>query len=1049
MGMTLNFDDKDHPKIFGTKNFDFPHPAGLTVSAIMPAENLTVVVPTPDVHYNLTGTDAYTYYLSLPKNGHVDIHSSGRDHWVISSPKVVTSNETLMPNLDVSWRATPPVMTWPEGNTVNLYNLKTNLTVLNPVDKVNFYIIDPVAEHIVPFVNNTTPVDPKDPSERTVLETEYHHPGSTANKVARFHRYGTQGDWLDLQPPGHPNGTDLYLPAYYEGTIRQNSILRYGLTVEVFLKTGQADLNNLSKVIEVVRRTPDSTFVASQLSYHLKTHSAESGLAAYIITAADFIGSRDLDSATGDFARIGFIDQTVFQFNGVIALDKGDHNFKTSSNGCYQLQVGGETVSSASDCNNLKPSKDYYGRFQAGANALYAFRLIYSTYKTTITFLSSVTSAKIDLEVNLDGSHDAINWEVLYSPHSRESAHPTIPADTRPITGWPDFGYLLYSNSTKSFFYRQPITSADETDAQILKLPREYTGANFDPNSNLTASHLQPLVLTSNGHVQYVLNISPNHTEPITHHPRLTPLEMIWKTADFYKSSVQEINHEAYPHEDIIPAAVLPDVKNATRPCTLGFYDPHGSDGKGRVAVLDPGSHDEVQLHYAEVDSKAYNDGQLLNQTRCFEIDHQTNSSEATGYVPVHGVRAGSNDYYISFLKEQNQLFLTNTTSGNTDTLQTSELVPLDLLMGNDTVNVTHAFMNSNRDGVVATTAQGVILDISDSALRRSTEEDPPNPCILLHRALNTDYSIIGFIRGELLGWHLDTVALEQRITDELSRYPSNVIGQSPAVLPLQRIPPVFGEYNSDTYNMSRAYHEAGCPLYEHSWYIQPLKRIYGYPGNLTALGFDIQTSQFYGYDEELNVFTVKLPNFNASTNAGTEENCPKPKRFNTHQPEYDSLAYQNGVVYGTDEQGRSFMVGHFGQTLVGLDLINQTMMTTEKLDQVTQLTSYLEPFIPPYLEGVENQSNTTIASQLFLQLSSNYSGYQAWYRTDSNGSNVTTAEEGVYAFKGTGIISFLGSTLSAWYDHITENINWFFSSSAGELFKQEGDTQTRVGAFQ
>ena len=1279
-GMSLYF-DSEHPYDFLKNNFQFDGHGKPTVSALMPAHNLTVVAPTHEVYYNLTGTDGYSFYLSLPKNGTVDIHSSGQDNWVVSSPHL-KHQPNGMPNIHLNWTTSSHLMTWP-GNHLALHNLHTNLTLLNPDEKTQYYIFDPVANKTSILVDNNAPVNPNDFSESTVLENEYRHPGSTVNKVSRFHPYGTHGDWLDLAPPNHPNGTDLYMPDYFEGTIRKDQVFKSGLVGE-FYDLSSHNLKGATSFDTAkgwMNRPADDVFLANRLEY--STYFSENSvLQKNVNTLGRFLKGTYHEGATGLKGKFGLnaVHNAVgFRFTGLIHLEAGRHDFKIGSSACVHSTIN-DRVLVGGNCNFLDfEFPEPYGHFIASASALYDIELYYIEYwvanepstldvqikkegeqdyqaltafrlyhdhsqenKLTkldeqilehglaaeffdftgrgivVTGLDSARkrmngtadatfiAADMDYSTQYDdaphsgipfsrntlgeflrgwpysrankysvavregldlntelhdigfhfsglvwlekgmrtfpiqssgcyqltvnghlihryencfggagggtwplsspirGQHISITeaafysieleyaerWtslppailkvyledrsghsqvladDVLFNDQHSTGVSPKLSKDTRPIAGWPDFGYMFYSNSTQSFFYRQPITSTNKADAHILKLPREYSGANFNPNSNLTAYHPQPLVLTSSGHVQYLLTISKNHTEPITHQPTLTPLEMIWKTVDYYKSAVLEILSEAFPHNDIIPAAVLPDNKNATQPCTYGFFDPGGSEGKGRVAVLDPGDHDEVQLKYAEVSSKAYNDGQLLNQTRCFDIDTHTNSSEALGYQPVHVVRNGANDFYIAFLQSQNQLYLANTTSGSTNSLQSSELVPLDLLLHNDTVNVTHAYMNSNRDGLVATTAHGLILDITDAALRNSTEIQS-NPCIMLHDAVGNEYKIIGFIKGELEGWNLDAMAMEQRIIDELARYPKSVTQASNLVLPIQRLPPAFGEYNEHAFNQSEAYHAAGCPGQEHSWFIQPIERIYGYPGNLTALGFDLLTSLFYGYDDNKKVVTVKLSPFDANK---TEASCPKPVRFNPHQPDYKYLAYQNSVVYGTDDKGRTFMVGRAGQTLVGLDLRNETFVAdpnanqtrvalvklatnfesllTEKFSNVSRLTDYLQPFIPALLEGVTNQTNTSIAPRLFLQLSKDFSDYQAWYVPDKNNTNATTAEEGVYAFKGSEEVSFLGTTLGYLYDTVADNINWFFSSLTGTLYRQDGDNQTGAGRY-
>ena len=316
-------------------------------------------------------------------------------------------------------------------------------------------------------------------------------------------------------------------------------------------------------------------------------------------------------------------------------------------------------------------------------------------------------------------------------------------------------------------------------------------------------------------------------------------------------------------------------------------------------------------------------------------MEHPATALMLLVIYPSHAVRNGTLDFYLVWLQETNKLYLFNTTSGSPQTIKQAALMPLDLLLNHpdsieadDHLNITQAWGNAIRNGVLARTAHGVILDICDDSIRRSTTVKP-NPCIYLNHenhTLDTDYKLVGFDRGELDGWHLDAVEMEERIARELDRYPEGVLKHSSTVLPIVR----FADSNQnsandtdmDAYTMNEMFHNASCPVREHSWFIRGINRIYGYDGNLTVLGYDPFSMQLFASDMDNQVVTVRMSSHIGNS---TEAPCPKPEIYNPGQPVYSSVQFRSGVVWGIDDQGRIFQLSQTGQTLVGLDLRNKT----------------------------------------------------------------------------------------------------------------------------
>ena len=430
------------------------------------------------------------------------------------------------------------------------------------------------------------------------------------------------------------------------------------------------------------------------------------------------------------------------------------------------------------------------------------------------------------------------------------------------------------------------------------------------------------------------------------------------------------------------------------------------------------------------------------------------NNTEGFGYFPIHTVRDGGNDYYMVWRREQQKLYLANTTSENPQSVKQADLLPLDLVLNDqnnngreDHLNITQVYPNLIKNGVIAVTGHGVILDICDESIRRSTTFTfVPNPCIFLNHpdyTLDTDYRLVGFNRGEVDGWHLDAVAMEERIAAELERYPERVKGNSPAVLPVISFPNLgmaAGHSATDVYKMARAYNNASCPVREHSWFIRGINRIYGYDGNLTMLGYDTNSMRLFASDMNKQVVTVRMSPHEGNS---SEVPCPLPEIFNPYQPRYQSLGFRSGVVWGTDEQGRIFQLSQTSQALMGLDLRNRTDASGPR-PTITELNRRIEALVPGLLNGVGTLPNTTVGSQLFIVLPSNWSGYQSWYRT----SQSPTADAGVYSFSGTDLVSFLGSTLRNTWNRLTENLYWFFSSGTGQLYRQQANNQYPAGIF-
>ena len=405
---------------------------------------------------------------------------------------------------------------------------------------------------------------------------EYKHPGHTLNKVERFQKLDGC-DWLGLATH-HEGGTPLGIPPYFDGVIQKDQIYPAGLYGEVFRTLGWAPLPSLDSAIALMGRGySDATFIASSLNY-------PQGGNTLAFTLGDFLAG-DVATLQGGFNQRASVYGMAFRFTGLIQLEAGRHHVEVESDEGFRLHINQQLVGQYAGLRSKSVSSLQY---VAPASGLYPIELIYWE-----------NAGPKSLHVTMDGY--TLNSSRLFNEHrAGETKNSTrLPTDVHPIAGWPEYGYWLFSSLTRWLFYRQPLasdTGSNRANAHILKLPRQYSGANFNASSgHLTLA--QSLMMYSSGHIQYQLNLTLNQSEPYTRHPTLVPLSLNWNSTD-YDASVQEIRTDACHHNDLQPAMVLTTNEHGVRrPCTAGFYDHYGSGGQGRVAVLEPGDHDGVRLH--------------------------------------------------------------------------------------------------------------------------------------------------------------------------------------------------------------------------------------------------------------------------------------------------------------------------------------------------------------------------------------------------------------------------------------------------------------------
>ena len=690
--MSLNYEDyrgRDNSQAFQDNNFDFSTSPQET-DVILPNHNLTIQYTNQSI-YKVYGTGSNNYTLIMPdQGGSLTLYSSGSDQWVIHVRNV--TNQQLKRGKD---------------NRVNLginnalylpdfSKFTKNLTIFNPDDQYQFYLFDPVANW-----NGTVlrEIDNLSSANHTILETlqeQYRHPGGALNRVQRFHRIGGT-DWVDFASD-EEGGLDLHIPAYFYGVIQKDEILSAGLFVEVYRTLNWAPLPGLNAALNLINQgNRGSNFIASHLDY-----SVDSGhrLGSYLGQDSQTLFGRGLN-------HYASIEGMVFNYTGLIQLEAGAHTFIIGSDEGFRLSLNQRVVASHSANREFTNTSAIY---TAPASGLYPIELIHWDNKGVQK-----------LHAVLDGY--TLNNTRLFN-RQREgitATMPLMPEDTRPIAGWPDCGYMLYSRNTQSMFYRQPFNASTDTssdDANILKLPRQYKGANFNSESE-NGHHIaeQTLTVTSSGNIQYQLKITTNHSEPFVYHPTLKPQVLVWNASN-YQSSIQETNQDSHPHPDLVPGIFIHSESEKISTCSSGFYDAMGDAGHGRVAVLSQGTEGQAQIDYVRVGSAAYSNNQLLNSVQCFDLhfdaESHGNISDSLAYLPVHVVHEDGYDLYLSWHRGQQKLYLSNLTVGDTPTTVQKDMMPLDLLLhevsedNNSTVDhldVTFAHINQVGDGIVAVTA--------------------------------------------------------------------------------------------------------------------------------------------------------------------------------------------------------------------------------------------------------------------------------------------------------------------------------------------------------
>ena len=1053
LGMSLKFGNSAG---FESINFVGINENATDVTVITPDNDLTLVSINPDTSYTIQGTGKNRFVVSLPDKGKAQIQTSGQDKWVI-----VSSSVTGEP---VVGRASNGLPMLTIGNQVKVSfqgfnNNRTWVEIINPDNEERFYEYNPVTDRVGLVYNTHPDLRATDHTSRHNLQEEYKHPYPNAlNRIQRFHKInatdaqGIYTNWIDFAT-GEDGGTNLHIPRYYDGGVAHSKqILKPGLHAEIYSFRGDGlNAGNLDSYL--VQNNRVGSFIATTLNYSRS------------FTLAGFLGSHYSQLRTSQ--QMVPFDHVLIRFTGYVSLSKGQHTFYVECDDGHILYVDDQSI------QQTRGSDRVYnlGLFEAKASGLYSFDLRYWQYRET-----GHLGVVLDSSVNLGSDYGQIFSE--QGIFARENL-PALPLDTRPVAGSPRDGYISYSNQTKEIFYRQPVHIGETpADAHIIKLPHQFIATNFNSS---TLSLNTPLLATSSGQVQYHIFVNVTNSSdstPIV--PQVTPQFMLWNlTSQDYPVSVNEIRDYAHIRPGLVHSAILleSDASGAPNVCTYGFFDPVGHGGQGRLGILRPNNRGQIELKHTFVGSASYNQSRFLSENDCQPVNH---TQLALGYEPVHGAHHGNTDYYLIHHKEQQKLYLAITGINNSGQAQTSEVVPLDLVLSDDHLNITYSEVSGSRDGIRVVASNGMILDIGDGSLVNATFVDAPNPCVFLHRAEDFEYQIVGFDRGEHRSWHLDANAMATHINDTLERFPTGVLSRTADVLPIvQWLPhnqiPILKANSSALREQQQAFDRAPCPVRENACYIRSLNRVFSYDRNLTNMGYDSPSQSLLVHNAMNHVYLI--PHWSHDSNH-TELHCPRPERFNPGQPDFASVVLHSGVVYGFGKDGQVYQLNRHGQTLVGLSFnkypvpglmtnvsgLNRARVVARPVHEGDQIrykrdapTVMMEGLsfretawtwfgeqVAPLVNEAKTLPNTSVASQLYLLPPENLTEIQAWYRTNES----MTASEGVYVYIGKEPVSFLGSTL-AWVNDLFQPVsNWFFAKDSGRLYQQVNGSQALAGQY-
>jgi hypothetical protein len=446
--MVLSTSGVEKEEDFLKKNLEFDSASSLWVKFSAPDYNVTVIAPSA-VNYQVYGTGHNNYTLLFADKGgggKVHLHPRTHDRWVVSINGTVPIHRVHVTRDAHQHNA--PTMTV-GGHHIWMHGFTKPLEIVDQQDRLHIYLINPDDPTNRTNRVTLTPSDLKlsNENERETLQNEYKHPGGSLNPVQRFQKL-EDCNWLDLDP-GESGGVDMMIPTHFDGAIQKDQVLPAGLYVEIFRASSFSGLGQVTARIDT--GNPEGTFVSSRIKY-LMDNSPH--------TLGHFL-ENDRRTLQGRIGAGTPLDSMAFKFVGHIQLDAGQHHFIVGSDDGFRLSVNDQELMKYP---GLRPFANSSASYTATASGLYGFELLYWE-----------NQGGHKLHASMDGY--TLNATRLFNEQSAGHTHTVakLPEDIRPIAGWPDFGYFLYSHGTRTMFYRQPMEGGgDKSDAHLLKLPRQY-----------------------------------------------------------------------------------------------------------------------------------------------------------------------------------------------------------------------------------------------------------------------------------------------------------------------------------------------------------------------------------------------------------------------------------------------------------------------------------------------------------------------------------------------------------------------------------------------
>ena len=610
-----------------------------------------------------------------------------------------------------------------------------------------------------------------------------------------------------------------------------------------------------------------------------------------------------------------------------------------------------------------------------------------------------------DISITGQYTHTLIKGEL--TPVNSGSQGIALPADTIPMAGAPDLGYLFFSPSLKKLYYRQPL---DQTNGDMAEIPAQFISRVGSAPDRFQFS------LQSSQRVTYHLEKLRKLDGENRSVPVIRPTHAIW-VKEKYLASVNEMKQ--FPSDQPTAAQIIRK-KQDKQALTKGFFDAQANSGQGRViiwhrfAVVDTFFIDNT-VNEKSSEQMGKDLARVLNRI----ISRRPNAEKKTLEL-IDVKRDTEGERYLFFYTYQKTSGFYVVDTGGLSSMQLVHKIqpsvfPTSIMLNHKRKRIINAALSSLGNEILFTFDDSVTFGISRSILDPLLA--PMGPRRHSGKLDATGYDL--WVRGVSYSQRDAGTDVSDLVRQKLTPY---INRSAPPIMKVPPIVPVHGYVPQE---------QANNPLDISSWYVVEAGFVYVTKSTIPPFGFDAPSNTLYAFD----IDTREVLSAKCNT---TRKRCGKLTGYTPYRHDYKTLYLQEGVVYGLDHSDNIYRLEKHRRVLVRMDISKD--LQSFDLEQATRasLKAKIDSIVQAKLNAITKEQGTELPEELPLSYTQNIP-YQLWYHTAAS----KVAPEGLYLFAGSQKLAFLGSTLTQ-----GQSIDWFSSASPRLLFKQANNTIQTLGPY-